>query len=176
MTDGSTAANVVLPPGAYRLDPTRSTVRYSGKHLFGLGTVHASFSVRSGELRVGERSADSSTTVTVDAASFSSGNARRDRDVRSSGLLDVDRYPDITFSADGFTQAEDGWLVTGTVTAHGRSVPVDLRIDRVTTEGTGVRVHGRAEHLDRTAFGITGSKGMVGRYLDLEVDAFAVAD
>ncbi len=72
-------------------------------------------------------------------------------------------------------EAGDGWLVTGTVTAHGHTVPVQVRIDRVTDEGTGIRVHGRAEHLDRTAFGITGSKGMVGRFLDLELDAFAIA-
>jgi hypothetical protein len=63
--------------------------------------------------------------------------------------------------------------VAGTVTAHGHTVDVDVRIDRIAQEGTGIRLHGQAEHLDRTAFGITGSRGMVGRYLDLELDAFA---
>jgi hypothetical protein len=46
-------------------------------------------------------------------------------------------------------------------------------IDRVTPEGSGMRVHARAEHLDRHAFGITGSRGMVGRYLDLDFDLLA---
>ena len=91
-------------------------------------------------------------------------------------LLDVDRYPDITFAIRcPAGDSGDGWLVRGTVTAHGHAVPVDVRIDRLTHEGTGIRVHGRAADLDRTAFGITGSRGMVGRYLDLEVDAFASA-
>jgi hypothetical protein len=66
-------------------------------------------------------------------------------------------------------------LVTGTVTAHNHTVAVAVRIKGITHEGTGIRLHGRAEHLDRTAFGITGSRGMVGRYLDLEIDAFATA-
>jgi polyisoprenoid-binding protein YceI len=175
MADNSTAPTGDLVQGTYRLDPTKSQVHYTGKHLFGMGTVHATLSIRAGELRVCEPLAASTVTVTVDAASFSSANTKRDKDVRSAGLLDVANYPDITFASDSLLQTGDGLLVTGTVTAHGQTIGVDVRIDRVTPEGAGIRLHGRAEHLDRTAFGITGSRGMVGRYLDLELDAFAVA-
>jgi polyisoprenoid-binding protein YceI len=150
-------------------------VHYTGKHMFGMGSVHATFSIRAGQLRVCEPLATSTVTVTVDATSFSSANARRDKDVRSAGLLDVANFPDITFASDSLRQTGDALLVTGTVTAHGQTVGVDVRIDRITPEGAGLRLHGRAEHLDRTAFGITGSRGMVGRYLDLELDAFATA-
>ena len=174
MTDTSTATMPSLSPGRYRLDPNQSTLHYSSKHMFGLGVVHATFRVRGGELRVGEPLDTSVVEVTVDAASFSSGNARRDKDVRSAGLLDVERFSDITYASEGLQQTEEGWLVTGTVTAHGHTVPVDVRIDRVVDEGAGIRMHGRAERLDRTAFGITGSRGMVGRYLDLELDVVAI--
>lgn len=166
----------VHTPGRYRLDPDRSRVHYSGKHMFGMGTVQATFMVQEGELRIDRHVATSEVTVVVAAASFTSHNAKRDKDVRSASLLDVDTYPDITFRSDGLQATADGWLVRGTVTAHGHTVPVDLRIDRITPEGTGIRVQARAEHLDRTAFGITGARGMVGRYLDLEVDAFASAE
>lgn len=175
MTDSSTASTAVLVPGTYRLDPTKSQVRYTGKHMFGMGTVHATFAIQGGELRIGEPLETSSATVRVDAASFSSHNAKRDKDVRSAGLLDVTNYPDITFASDRLQQSGAALLVTGTVTAHGHSVGVNVHIDRISREGTGIRLHGRAEHLDRTAFGITGSRGMVGRYLDLELDAFAIA-
>lgn len=175
MTNSSSTASIaVLSPGRYRIDRKRSKVHYSGKHMFGMGTVHAMLTIKDGELRIGEPIEASSAAVTVDAASFSSNSSKRDRDVRSAGLLDVDRYPDITFAAESLRRTGDGWLVTGSVTAHGHTVPVDVRIDRVTDEGAGVRVHGRAEHLDRTAFGITGSRGMVGRYLDLELDVFVI--
>ena len=174
MTNSSTASIAALSPGTYRIDPTKSQVRYSGKHMFGLGTVHATFTIRDGELRIGEPLETSTARITVDAASFTSKNARRDRDVRSAGLLDTDKYADITFASDGLQQTEDDLLVKGTVTAHGQAVPADVRIDRVTHQATGMSLHGRAEHLDRTAFGITGSRGMVGRYLDLELDAFAI--
>ncbi|MGZ8705738.1 MAG: YceI family protein [Aeromicrobium sp.] len=173
MTDSSTSTTGVIVPGTYHLDPSKSRVRYSGKHMFGMGTVHATFTVQGGELRVGEPLATSSVIVTVDAASFSSNSARRDKDVRSTSLLDVARYPAITFASESLHQNGDTLLVTGTVTAHGHTVGVDVLIDHLTHEGTGIRLHGRAEHLDRTAFGITGSRGMVGRYLDLDLDAFA---
>jgi len=173
MTDNKGAAIAAVTQGSYRIDPNKSQVRYSGKHMFGLGTVHATLSVKGGELRIGEPLATSNATVIVDAASFSSHNARRDRDVRSAGLLDVDKYPDITFASDILQETGDDWLVTGTVTAHGHTVPVEVRIDRVAHEDIGIRLHGRAEHLDRTAFGITSSRGMVGRHLDLELDVFA---
>jgi polyisoprenoid-binding protein YceI len=162
-----------LAPGRYRLDPNVSQVRYSGKHMFGMGTVHATFAVQTGELRISEPLETSTVIVTVDAASFSSDSAKRDKDVRSPGLLDVARYPTITFASNTVQQDGHSLLVAGTVTAHGHPVGVDVRIDRLTNEGTGIRLHGRAEHLDRTAFGITGSRGMVGRYLDLELDALA---
>ena len=173
MTESSTSSTGEIVPGTYRLDPSKSRVRYSGKHMFGMGTVHATFTVEGGELRVCEPLATSSVIVTVDAASFSSNSARRDKDVRSASLLDVATYPAITFASERLHQNGNTLLVTGTVTAHGHSVGVDVLIDHLTHEGTGIRLHGRAEHLDRTAFGITGSRGMVGRYLDLDLDAFA---
>lgn len=163
-----------MTPGRYRIDPDRSQVRYSGKHMFGVGTVHAMFSIREGDLSIGDATGTLRTRVTVDAASFNSNNTKRDQDVRSAGLLDVERYPDIIFASEHMQEIpEAGWLVPGTVTAHGRSVPVDVQVDRVTANGSAVLVHGWARNLDRTSFGITGSRGLVGRYLDLELDVVA---
>lgn len=173
MTPSNDSSIAGLAPGRYRLDPNASQVYYTGKHMFGMGTVHATFAVQTGELRISNPLETSMVIVTVEAASFSSNSAKRDKDVRSAGLLDVDRYPAITFASDSVQQDADTLLVAGTVTALGHTVRVDVRIDRLTSEGTGIRLHGRAQHLDRTAFGITGSRGMVGRYLDLELDAFA---
>jgi hypothetical protein len=62
----------------------------------------------------------------------------------------------------------------GALAAHGQTVPVEVVIDRATNEGDGVRVHAHVEHLDRYAFGVTKVKGFAGRYLDLDLDVFAV--
>lgn len=169
------AAPIEVPTaGMYRIDPQRSKVAYSGRHMFGLGVVHATFAISSGELLIAEPPTASTVVVSVDAGSFTSGNPRRDKDVRAASLLDVATYPTITFTSEGLREEAEGWLLTGAVTAHGTTVPVELVIDRVMREGDGIRVHARAERLDRYAFGVTKSKGMVGRYLDLELDTFAL--
>jgi len=173
MTEPNRSRSIDAAPGRYRLDPQQSRVHYSGKHMFGTGTVHATFAVREGEVVLDDTHTLSDATVVVDAASFASNSAKRDKDVRSAGLLDVERYPDIVFTAGSMEKRDQGWLVPGAVSAHGQTVPIDLHIDQLTAEGTGIRLHGSASHLDRTAFGITGSRGMVGRFLDLEFDAFA---
>ena len=172
MTSASTTSVAVPAVGTYRIDPERSEIRYRGRHLFGLGVVHATFRA-SGELRVADPLPSSSATVAVDPASFSSSSPKRDADVRSSRLLDVKRYPEIRFVSDGLRQDGDRWLLPGRVTAHGTTVPVEVVIDRVTLDGQDVRAHGRAEHLDRRAFGVTGGRGFVGRYLDLVLDVVA---
>jgi polyisoprenoid-binding protein YceI len=173
MTASSVPAVQVPPAGTYRVDVDRSAVSYSGRHMFGLGTVHATFSIRSGELQVADPPTASTVAVAVDASSFRSSNAKRDRDVLGSSLLDAERYPDITFVSDGLREEGDRWLVTGRVTAHGTTVPVQLVVEDVHPEGDGIRLHANAAHLDRHAFGVTGSRGMVGRYLDLDLDVFA---
>ncbi|GAB3315691.1 YceI family protein [Geodermatophilus aquaeductus] len=173
MTVGSATPIEIPTAGRYRIDPRRSTLAYTGRHLFGLGTVHATFQVLSGEVVVADPVTGTTVAAVVDAGSFSSGNARRDRDVTGAGLLDSDAHPEIRFTCTGTRQDGDRWLLAGTVTAHGVSVPVELAIDRCAREGTGMRVHARAEHLDRHAFGVTGGRGMVGRHLDLDLDVVA---
>lgn len=173
MTADSTAAVQLPATGTYRVDPQQSAVSYSGRHMFGLGAVHATFSVRSGELRVTDPAGTSSVAVAIDAASFHSNSAKRDKDVTGRSLLDVETYPDITFVSDGLREDGDRWIVSGRVTAHGNTVPVEVVVDDVHPEANGIRLHAHADRLDRHAFGITKSKGMVGRYLDLDLDVFA---
>jgi polyisoprenoid-binding protein YceI len=173
MTVSSSPPVQVPASGTYRVEPGKSTVTYTGRHMFGMGTVHATFGITSGEVQVLDPVAESTVVVSIDPATFSSGNAKRDRDVVAAALLDCATHPEISFASRGLREDADHWVLSGTVTAHGTAVPVDLLIDRVNPEGDGMRVHARADHLDRHAFGITGSRGMVGRYLDLDFDVLA---
>jgi polyisoprenoid-binding protein YceI len=173
MPASDTAVVTVPVAGTYRLDPEQCRVRYTGRHLFGLGVVHATFAVTAGEVRVADPATDSRVEVSVDAASFQSNSPRRDDHVRSPRLLDASSYPEITFTSQEVRASDGRWVVRGQVTAHGQAVPVDLLVDHVRPEGDGFRARGRVERLDRHAFGVRGSKGLVGRYLDLELDVLA---
>lgn len=62
---GTGSDNVVqLPPhGTYRVDPTRSSVRYTGRHMFGLGGVQATFAIAAGAIEVAEPTSASSVRL-----------------------------------------------------------------------------------------------------------------
>ena len=60
-------------------------------------------------------------------------------------------------ASDALRQDGDRWLVAGRVTAHGSTVPVEVVVRNVHPEDDGIRLHADVRHLDRHAFGITGS-------------------
>jgi polyisoprenoid-binding protein YceI len=160
----------VPAPGTYRLDPQRSTIRADVKAMFGLFTVHGTFRLRTGEVSIAKDPAGSSVQVSIDAGSFASGIAARDKDVVSAALLDASAYPEITFSSEAARQEGTDWVVPGSVTAHGTTSAVEVRV-RDAHVADGVAHFQAVARLDRTSFGLTKKKGMVGRTVDLTIDA-----
>lgn len=173
MTIEITASPALPAAATYRIDRERSTVSYTGRHLFGMGVVHATFSIKSGEIQIDDPPITSGVSICIDANSFASGNAKRDKTVRSAALLDTATYADITFMSSNLRWDGDRWLLNGAVKAHGVTVPAEVMFDRVVHDALGIRVQARAEHLDRYSFGVTGSRGMIGRHLDLDFDIYA---
>jgi polyisoprenoid-binding protein YceI len=84
--------------------------------------------------------------------------------VRSAGLLDADQYPVMTFRADQV----DGPALAGMLTAHSLSRPVTLLIELSAVSSRSFTAHA-STRIDRTEFGVTGYRGLAGRYLDLSV-------
>jgi polyisoprenoid-binding protein YceI len=157
-------------PGTYTLDPERTTIRANVKAMFGLVTVHGTFRLNTGQVSIAADPAASSVRASIDAGSFASGNTTRDSDVVSPTLLDAKAYPEIAFSGEGARRDGADWVVNGSVTAHGTTQPVEVRIrDARSADGT-ARFQVTAS-LDRTSFGITKKKGMVGRTVALVIDA-----
>ena len=70
-------------------DPSRTTVEFEVKHLWGLHTVRGRFRRFDGSYVVGP--AGSEIELTIDAASVDTGNAARDKHLRSADFFDVDR-------------------------------------------------------------------------------------
>ena len=58
------------------------------------------------------------------------------------------------------------------MTAHGTAVPAEVRLSDVREEAGGARFRATAR-LDRASFGVTKKKGMVGRTVDLVIEAVA---
>ena len=161
----------VPPLGRYEIDVTRSTVRFSTRHMFGLGPVRGTFTIRSGTADIAEPLADSAVHAEIDTASFATGNPQRDRTVRSARFLDATRFPVISFR--GGQVGADGRTVRGTLTVGEVARPVSVSLGQVTL-ADGAFTASAALRVDRTEFGLTAMRGLAGRYLDLTAEVRCV--
>ncbi|MGW2418388.1 YceI family protein [Streptomyces sp. NPDC001709] len=115
---------VAVQTGTWQLDPAASTVGLRHRTMWGLVTVKGTFTAVTGR---GEVRPDGSATgtVTLDAASLDTKNAKRDTHLRSADFFDTDNHPEITFAVRGADRLDgDGVRVTGQLTVRGTSRPV----------------------------------------------------
>ena len=176
--NASTIETPVAPTpavGRYRIDPTATTVRFSTRHLFGLGAVTGTVKLREADFGVTEP-LSATVHAVLDAASFDTGNPRRDRDVRSAKYLGVTAYPDITFNSQQVRLHKGKWVAVGTVTAHGVAAPIDLTLDELRHGDDGKLILRASAKIDRYAHRVTAGKGLAARWLTVEVTAIARRD
>jgi polyisoprenoid-binding protein YceI len=104
-------------------DPSRTTVEFEVAHLWGLHTVRGRFRSFDGVYLVGP--AGTEIELTIDAASVDTGNAARDKHLRSADFFDVAEHPRVRFTSTHITGLGNGRVhISGEVQAAGRTVPV----------------------------------------------------
>ena len=115
--------------GTWKFDPFHTQVEFSAKHL-GMMTVRGHFNevVASGEIHPDDPSR-SKLEATINTASIRTHNEQRDKDLRSSNFLEIDKYPTMTFKSTKIEHAGgDRYRVTGDLTIKGTTKPVTLDI------------------------------------------------
>jgi polyisoprenoid-binding protein YceI len=155
--------------GRYEIDPAGSTVTFRTRHLFGLAPVCGSFAIQSGTIDIAEPLTGSGAYAEIDAASFRSGYRPRDRAVRSARFLGARQHPLITFRSEVI----DHTALTGTLTVRGVTRPVSLAVE-VTDVSPRTFTARATTRVDRAEFGVTASRGLAGRYLDLSLEVRCV--
>lgn len=157
--------------GHYDIDPSRSSVRFRTRHMFGLAPVRGTFAIVSGSVDVADPLAESAIRAEVATASFRTGNPQRDGVVQSARVLDPSCFPVITFRSGGLS--EEDRSVTGDLTVRDVTRPVTLSIREVTVSGDSFSATATVR-IDRTEFGVTALRGLAARYLDLRVEVRCV--
>lgn len=169
MTAQLTTAVTELPVrGGYRIAPTRSAARFRARGLFGIG-VRGQIPIRSGSVEIADGQA--SVTAELDPAGITTGIRMRDKDLRSARFLDVARFPVLRFESE---PAADLSAVRGWLTLHGDTIMTTVDIREVRRHATRVEVVAAAR-LDRFRFGITAGRGVVFRYVDVELNITLLA-
>jgi polyisoprenoid-binding protein YceI len=114
-----TATTLAAAHGDWRLDPTGTTVKLQTKSMWGLAKVKADFKATAGSASV---TTDGAVTgsMTIDAASVSTGIKKRDDHLRSADFLEVDKYPSIAYTVRAVTVTADNKAkVDGELTVRG---------------------------------------------------------
>ena len=160
-----------IRPGTYTIDPARSAVRFTATHVFGLKPVDGTMAVRSGTLMVAEEVHRSTVSAEIDAASWQTDDAKRDRDVRGKRFLDTERHPVIGFRSTHLVRGADGWQIAGVLSVRGGSAEVLLDVTEIAPASDGYRCTAKAR-VDRVAAGVGGGRAIIGRHVDVTLTVY----
>ncbi|HEX5438411.1 MAG TPA: YceI family protein [Gemmatimonadaceae bacterium] len=169
----------------WELDPVHTLVEFSAKHMM-ITTVKGRFTDISGTILADEADRSrSSVKATIKAASIDTRTEQRDNHLRSADFLDVEHYPDITFTSTRVEAADQKHLrVIGDLTIHGVTKPVTLDTifeGRMKDPWGGERAGFTAKaRIDRREFGLTWNQALeaggilVSNEIDISINAQAV--
>src|ERR1035437_102933 len=160
----------------WHLDPPHSAAQFSVRHM-GISTVRGTFTKVSGVVTYSASDpTKSSLDVTIDANSVDTRVEMRDNDLRSPHLLDVAKFPAITFKSKRIVAAGEGKLkVTGDLTIHGVTKEVVLDVYGPTSAvkdpmGNPHMGASASAKINRSDFGMTGMAAMVGDEVTITID------
>jgi polyisoprenoid-binding protein YceI len=161
------AGSATAAPVKYTIDPEHTYPSFEADHFGGLSTWRGKFNKSSGTIVYDKEAGSGTLDVTIDAASIDTGHDKLNTHVKSNdaGMLDVAKYPTATYTGK-LAKFVNGapTEVDGTLTLHGVSKPVTLKIDHFGCRphpmkpGKNVCGANANAQLDRSAFGVDWGK------------------
>jgi polyisoprenoid-binding protein YceI len=129
-------ALALAEPVTYKVDADHSGVNFSIRHF--VSNVPGLFKDYDGTIVYDkDNPAASKVGFTIQAASIDTGNADRDKHLRSADFFDVEKFPTLTFASTQVkAQDKDTLEVTGDLTMHGVTKKVTIPVDFLGTAKT----------------------------------------
>jgi polyisoprenoid-binding protein YceI len=112
-----------LESTAWRLNQEHSRIEFHVPFYWGFGTVKGRFTRYAGTL---DLRAVPAIELTIDATSIRTGNARRDRHLRSPDFFDVARHPYVRFESDLAKMRGAELSVRGVLSAAAGHIEIEL--------------------------------------------------
>lgn len=157
----------------YAIDPTHSFVEFRIQHL-GYSWLYGRFNTISGTFSHDPAKPEASRIdVTIDTGSVDTNHAERDKHIRNEDFLDVEKYPEATFKATGYSGTAEAGTMTGELTLHGVTRPISIAVKKL-GEGDDPWGGYRAGFvgtmtLDRRDFGIDYNLGPASWTMEMEL-------
>lgn len=139
MTRSLLLAALAIPAFAadYSVDDDHTFALFRVQHM-GAGYTWGRFDAVSGDVAYDPANpAGNKVSITIQAASISTGQADMEKHLKSNDFFDVKQFPTLTFVSKSFTRKADGqYDVAGDLTIHGVTKAVTVPVVR-----TGMATH-----------------------------------
>jgi polyisoprenoid-binding protein YceI len=180
------AGAATAAPVKYTIDPEHTYPSFEADHFGGLSTWRGKFTKTSGTIVYDKEAGSGTLDITIDPASVDTGHEKLNDHVRTGpDMLDVKKYPTATYTGK-LAKFVNGapTEVDGTLTLHGVSKPVTLKIDRFDCrphpmkKGQNVCGANATSTIDRGAFGVDWGKNYGFKMdvrLEIQVEALTAA-
>jgi len=116
----------------YEIDLSHSFIQFKIQHL-GFSWLIGRFNDFEGTFTYDPEGGSEAQriSVTIQTDSIDSNWADRDKHLRSDNFLDVETYPTATFVSTGYQGDESGGVMTGDLTLHGVTRPIEITVGKV---------------------------------------------
>jgi polyisoprenoid-binding protein YceI len=120
----------------WNVDAAHSGAEFKVKHMM-ISNVKGQFTGVSGKLTLDEADiTNSKIEASIDANSITTGDADRDKHLRSADFFDVETFPTLSFQSTNVTRKGDDELaVEGNLTLHGVTRKVVFAVEGPTAPG-----------------------------------------
>jgi polyisoprenoid-binding protein YceI len=156
----STAVPEGYVAGTWTIDTVHSDVSFYVRHL-GVSKVRGHFAAFEGTIVTGEDPLQSSVNAVIRTDSISTNNESRDAHVRGGDFLDVENFPEMTFTSTAVRpQTAELFEVDGELSLHGVTKTVTLKLELngfgKGFDGNPIAGFSAATEISRNDFGVTG--------------------
>ena len=175
------AATAFSQVSTWIADPAHSHIGFKVRHMM-VSNVNGEF--KKFDIKVDYDKADvtkSKVNVTIDAASISTDNDRRDSDLRGENFFDVASFPTITYTSTHIRKTGNGLEMMGDLTIHGITKQVILAVDGpigpITDSRGNIRMGASATGtINRLDFGLTRNSPLEGGGVVIGIEVSLLID
>ncbi|MEY4575671.1 MAG: hypothetical protein RL701_374 [Pseudomonadota bacterium] len=165
----------------WAVDPTHTHVGFSVPHMV-VSEVEGEFRTFAGKVLLDEKNPSNSVVdFSAQVNSVDTGNADRDKHLKTGEFFDAEKFPQLTFKSVAISKAGKGYKVVGDLTIRGvtKRVTLDATLSEAITNPWGKQVRAVKLHgaISRAEFGVSWNKALdkggvvVGDKVELNVKA-----
>lgn len=114
---------------AQAINSEKSIVNFNISNMK-LNTINGTFTGMKGKVMFNENDLENSSfDVSIPANTVNTGNEKRDIHLKNADFLEVEKYPEISFTSTTIIKTPKGYNTIGNLTLNGITKPIEITLD-----------------------------------------------